>query len=79
MKLLEAVRPSTLKLTKHDDELVASVKETFPQFFEGNRLANLDETRDLKSPEAKETWRKWILQWQDKISRQFASCYAASC
>jgi len=72
-KLCGAIRPSTLRLTKYDAELLSSFKEDFPDLATKERLSQLNEQKDLKSPDAREAWRKWIAKWDKKIGVFFSS------
>lgn len=60
-KLLEALPPSKLKLTKVDDELFEDFKATFPELATPEALAKLDEG-EMKSAAGKEKWRNFIMK-----------------
>ena len=60
-KLLYALPPSKLKLTKVDDELFEDFKATFPELATPEALAKLDES-EMKSEAGKEKWRNFIMK-----------------
>lgn len=67
--LLEKLDPSTLRLTKLDDEILTSLAEKFPESFSqdniktGVKKINEDE---MKSEEGKKKWRAWMESWEGK-------------
>ncbi|CAH7671363.1 polysaccharide biosynthesis-domain-containing protein [Phakopsora pachyrhizi] len=66
--LLGAIHPKNLKLTKYDDEIVSEFKEAFPDLYENKdgKLQQIDE-QQMKSPEGKEAWRKYIAKFDKNI------------
>ncbi|KAL1959685.1 hypothetical protein VTO42DRAFT_1271 [Malbranchea cinnamomea] len=62
--ILEKIRGSTLRLTKMDDEIYEHFKKDFPDF---DPAETIDEDK-MKSPEGKERWRNFMLQYEKKIS-----------
>ncbi|PWN90162.1 DUF757-domain-containing protein [Acaromyces ingoldii] len=70
--LYEKVRPSTLRLTKLDDEIYADLEETFPDLRATEQdktggVAKLDEDR-MKSEKGKKEWRDFIAKYEGKVS-----------
>lgn len=68
--LYEKVRPSTLRLTKLDDEIYADLEETFPDLRATEQdktggVAKLDEDR-MKSEKGKKEWRDFIAKYEGK-------------
>jgi len=61
--ILEKMRGSSLRLTRMDDEILASFKETFPEF---DPAATIDENT-MKSKAGKEKWRNWMNQYEKTI------------
>ncbi|KGK40344.1 hypothetical protein CAS74_000354 [Pichia kudriavzevii] len=64
--LLNAVPPSKLKLTQFDDEIVEEFFKAFPEYNNKEKLAVLNED-ELKTKEAKERWRQYIKNFENKI------------
>ncbi|RHZ60108.1 polysaccharide biosynthesis domain-containing protein [Aspergillus thermomutatus] len=62
--ILEKVRGSQLRLTKMDDDIYEHFKKEFPDF---DPAAPIDED-NMKSKEGKEKWRKFINEYEKKIS-----------
>ncbi|KAK7109889.1 protein PBDC1-like [Littorina saxatilis] len=60
--LISSVTPSLLRLTKHDDEIYAKFRETFPDL----KVDVLDEN-EMKTPENKEKWRQFMEEFKEKI------------
>ncbi|KAJ9107687.1 hypothetical protein QFC21_001147 [Naganishia friedmannii] len=60
-KLLYALPPSKLKLTKVDDELFEDFKQTFPELATLEALARLSEA-EMKTAAGKEKWRNFIMK-----------------
>ena len=58
--LITSIKPSLLKLTKLDDEILNSFIETFPEL-QGENLWKINEN-DMKSVKGKEKWRNWIMK-----------------
>ncbi|SOV06134.1 related to DUF757 domain protein [Ustilago sp. UG-2017a] len=68
--LLEKIKPSTLRLTKLDDEMYEDFQATFPEFAESagpKSVAKIDEEA-MKSPEGKEKWRLFINKYENKVA-----------
>ncbi|KAJ9108575.1 hypothetical protein QFC19_002291 [Naganishia cerealis] len=65
-KLLYALPPSKLKLTKVDDELFEDFKATFPELATPQALSHLSE-KDMKSAAGKEKWRNFIMKYEKVI------------
>lgn len=63
--IITKIKPSLLKLTPIDDEIVESFKETFPEL-QGDNIIKLNEN-DMKSPKGKEKWRNWIMKFEKKV------------
>jgi len=62
-KILEQMRGSTLKLTKHDDDIYEHFMKEFPDF---DPSATIIED-EMKSKQGKERWRKFIMEYENKI------------
>ncbi|GAQ08037.1 alpha-factor-transporting ATPase [Aspergillus lentulus] len=62
--ILEKVRGSQLRLTKMDDDIYEHFKREFPDF---DPAAPINED-SMKSKEGKEKWRKFINEYEKKIS-----------
>ncbi|XP_068430090.1 protein PBDC1 [Clinocottus analis] len=60
--LISSVEPKFLKLTKLDDEIYSIFRETFKELD-----IKLLKTEDLKSEEAKETWRPFCNRFEGLI------------
>ncbi|WFD32701.1 D-lactate dehydrogenase (cytochrome) [Malassezia sp. CBS 17886] len=66
--LLERVLPSSLRLTKFDDEITAAFEQTFPELYANDDgIRHIDEDA-MKSKEGKEKWRAFIAQFEKKIA-----------
>ncbi|KAJ1033540.1 hypothetical protein NDA13_001529 [Ustilago tritici] len=68
--LLEKIKPSTLRLTKLDDEMYEDFQATFPEFAESagpQSVAKIDEEA-MKSPAGKEKWRLFINKYENKVA-----------
>lgn len=63
--LLEKLEPSSLRLTKLDDEIMAHVAEEFPEIAESEWDGKLSE-EEMKSEEGKKKWRDFIEKYQGK-------------
>ncbi|TIA81137.1 hypothetical protein E3P98_02217 [Wallemia ichthyophaga] len=63
--LITKIKPSLLKLTPIDDEILASFYESFPEL-QGDNIIKLNED-DMKSAKGKERWRNWIMQFEKKV------------
>ncbi|AMD21398.1 HER119Cp [Eremothecium sinecaudum] len=64
--LITKVPGSKLRLTKYDDEIYEAFQSHFPEYTDVNRLAKFNE-EELKSPVAKDRWRKFISLFEEKI------------
>jgi len=67
--LLEKIPPSSLKLTRYDDEIFEHMLRDFPEFAAEPHagLTKLDEDW-MKSKEGKERWRSFINAYETKIT-----------
>jgi hypothetical protein len=68
--LYEKVRPSTLKLTKLDDEIYQHMEEAFPDLRvtdedKSGGVSKVDEDK-MKSPKGKQEWRNFIQTYEGK-------------
>lgn len=68
--LYEKVRPSTLKLTKLDDEILLDMEETFPDLRvtesdKSGGVLKVDEEK-MKSDKGKKEWRDFIQKYEGK-------------
>lgn len=61
--ILEKMRGSNLRLTKHDDEILEHFKTEFPEF---DVAETIDEDK-MKSKEGKERWRKFMMNYEKKV------------
>jgi hypothetical protein len=74
------VRPSTLKLTKLDDEIYQDMEETFPDL----RVTDEDKTGGvlkvdedkMKSANGKKQWRDFIQRYENKGECYFESMHS---
>ncbi|GAA95513.1 uncharacterized protein L969DRAFT_92645 [Mixia osmundae IAM 14324] len=74
-KLITTIPPSSLKLTKHDDELYEMFKELFPENFE-NDLALvkvIDEDR-MKNKDSKTRWQKYSKAFEKTVEDFSSGC-----
>lgn len=62
--LLEKIPGSTLKLTKHDDDIFESLLQDFPEFKEPAKVAEIREL-EMKSPEGKKRWRDFCEKFNE--------------
>ena len=58
--------------TRHDDELLASFKEDFPEYFEDEERLRVISEEELKSAAAKPRWRNWLKRWEKDIGENHA-------
>lgn len=68
--LLEKIKPSTLRLTKIDDEMYEDFQASFPEFAESGdpkSVLKIDEEA-MKSPAGKEKWRLFINKYENKVA-----------
>jgi len=66
--LLEKVQPSTLRLTKIDDEIFEDLSRTFPELVSNpSQLEKLDEDI-MKSAANKKRWREFIMPYEKKVT-----------
>lgn len=64
--LYEKVKPSTLRLSKLDDEIYADFQENFPDVAnDESKVKKIDEEA-MKSPKGKEKWRLFINKYEGK-------------
>ncbi|TPX41679.1 hypothetical protein SeMB42_g05468 [Synchytrium endobioticum] len=63
-KLLTAVDPLKLKLTRVDDELYADFRSNFPDL----DMHKLNVDSDFKSEKAKAKWRDFIIKYEKKVN-----------
>lgn len=64
--LYEKVKPSTLRLSKLDDDIYKDFQETFPELAEDEKsIEKIDEER-MKSKEGKERWRNFLNRYEGK-------------
>lgn len=68
--LYEKVRPSSLRLTKLDDEIYADMEETFPDLraSEEDKVGGVDKIDEerMKSEAGKKKWRDFIAKYEGK-------------
>ncbi|CAO1618704.1 unnamed protein product [Sympodiomycopsis kandeliae] len=66
--LYEKVKPSTLKLSKLDDEIYADFQENFTDLAnDENKVKKIDEDA-MKSASGKEKWRLFINKYEGKVA-----------
>jgi len=67
--LLEKFPPTTLKLTRYDDEIFEHALKDFPELAEENyqKLTKIDEDW-MKSEDGKRRWRDFSESYKDKIA-----------
>jgi len=67
--LLEKFPPTTLKLTRYDDEIFEHALKDFPELAEENyqKLTKIDEDW-MKSEDGKRRWRDFCESYKDKIA-----------
>ncbi|UZJ51366.1 hypothetical protein CBS101457_000686 [Exobasidium rhododendri] len=70
--LYEKVRPSTLRLTKLDDEIYQDMEDTFPDLKvtesdKAGGVLKVDEEK-MKSDKGKKEWRDFIMKYEHKVS-----------
>ncbi|RCK66098.1 Protein PBDC1 [Candida viswanathii] len=63
-KLLQHIKGSSLKLTKHDDEIFEKLLEDFPEFKEPKNAAVISE-EEMKSPAGKAKWRTFCEKFKE--------------
>ena len=68
-KLITSIRPSLLKLTKHDDEIYKEFRRDFPDL----DLKKLPED-DMKTPEGKAKWRPFMNHFQGQVADYNQGC-----
>ncbi|KAL7006088.1 diacylglycerol O-acyltransferase 1 [Cystobasidiomycetes sp. EMM_F5] len=76
-KLITALPPSKLRLTKHDDELVSSFLADFPEFNDNEKLARITDD-EIKSPAMKDRWRTFFKKWE-KTMDNFGTLMRSDC
>lgn len=63
-KLYEKVKPSTLRLSKIDDEIHADFQQSFPDLAADEaKIKKIDED-EMKSPAGKDKWRQFINKYE---------------
>lgn len=65
-KIILAVKPSTLKLTKLDDEILADFQQTFPELNSAEKVTFINEN-ELKSAAGKQRWRDFIMRYEKTV------------
>ncbi|GAA5841730.1 hypothetical protein JCM11251_007068 [Rhodosporidiobolus azoricus] len=81
-KLITSMRASTLpRLTKWDDAILATFLLDFPDLaHDKEKLRNLNEERDLKSPTMKKRWREFMMKFEKEIDEyNFGTLIRANC
>ena len=68
-KLITSIRPSLLKLTKHDDEIYKEFRRDFPDL----DLKKLPED-DMKTAEGKAKWRPFMNHFQGQVADYNQGC-----
>lgn len=64
--LISKVPGSKLRLTKYDDEIYEEFVNDFPEYTDLSKLNKFNED-ELKTPVAKDRWRKLIARFEKKI------------
>ncbi|GAA5909344.1 hypothetical protein JCM6882_000957 [Rhodosporidiobolus microsporus] len=81
-KLITSMRASTLpRLTKWDASILSTFLTDFPDLANDvDKLRNLDEERDLKSPAMKKRWREFMMKFEKEIDEyNFGTLIRANC
>ncbi|KAG8750378.1 hypothetical protein FRC14_000599 [Serendipita sp. 396] len=65
--LLEAVPPSSLKLTRLDDEIHEHFSQDFPELIENPQKIKMLDEEWMKDPTGKERWRKFISAYEKRV------------
>ncbi|CAO3628049.1 unnamed protein product [Mucor hiemalis] len=74
-KLISAIDPKKLKLTKIDDEILKDFEETFPEI----NVEKLNEN-DFKTAAAKEKWRNFMNKYEKRVNEyNFGSLIRIDC
>ncbi|GAA5799940.1 putative polysaccharide biosynthesis protein [Helicostylum pulchrum] len=74
-KLISAIDPKQLRLTKIDDEILQDFEETFPEI----NVEHLDDN-DFKTAAAKEKWRLFINKYEKRVNEyNFGSLIRIDC
>ncbi|PVG01639.1 DUF757-domain-containing protein [Serendipita vermifera] len=78
--LIEAIPPTTLKLTRLDDEIYEHLQREFPEFIANpEKIKRLDEDW-MKDSDGKERWRKFISEYEKRIDDyNFGSLIRTNC
>ncbi|KAJ3109849.1 hypothetical protein HDU97_000079 [Phlyctochytrium planicorne] len=63
-KLLTAVGPSKMRLTKMDDEIYTEFRTEFPDL----NVEKLNELEDFKTDTSKEKWRNWVMKYEKTVT-----------
>jgi len=65
--LLEKIPPSSLRLTKIDDDIFEDLNKSFPELVSNSsQLEKLDEDQ-MKSADGKKRWRDFIMPYEKKV------------
>lgn len=64
--LYEKVKPSTLKLSRLDDEIYEDFQATFPELAGDEAKVKKVDEEGMKSPKGKEAWRQFINKYENK-------------
>lgn len=70
--LLEKVKGSTLRLTKHDDDIFNQLLEDFPEFKDPKNVSVISE-EEMKSPEGKAKWRAFCEKFNEIADYNFGT------
>ncbi|KAI8071848.1 putative polysaccharide biosynthesis protein [Thamnidium elegans] len=74
-KLISAIDPKQLRLTKIDDEILQDFEETFPEI----NVEHLED-KDFKTAAAKEKWRLFINKYEKRVNEyNFGSLIRIDC
>lgn len=70
--LLEKVKGSTLRLTKHDDDIFNQLLEDFPEYKEPKNVSVISE-EEMKSPSGKVKWRAFCEKFNEIADYNFGT------
>ncbi|EER30511.1 conserved hypothetical protein [Candida tropicalis MYA-3404] len=70
--LLEKVKGSTLRLTKHDDDIFNQLLEDFPEYKEPKNVSVISE-EEMKSPSGKAKWRAFCEKFNEIADYNFGT------
>lgn len=62
--LISKIKPSSLKLTKHDDDIFEALLEDFPEFKDPAKVAVISES-EMKSALGKARWRAFCEKFKE--------------